>query len=317
MGKKKVTAKPKKSNKRRSKKKPNFFSICLKVIIFIFNSFFKYIIKPFYYLISFLFKKMSEPISIKIKKRVGQRIKKKKEEIQQKQEQEEKKVKVLNSKKRKSIVKFQNFKEVKNIQGNLEDFNKFLFTNQSTIGLILGARGTGKSAIGMSLLENFASKTNKTIYAMGFKQHSVPDWIKVVDSIGEINIGSVLLVDEGGIQFSSRNTMSSSNKLLSEILLIARHKDLSVIFITQNSSNLEVNIIRQADYLLLKPSSLLQKDFERKKIKDIYNSVDDQFNALRDNKGLTYLYSNHYSGFLTNKLPSFWSDKVSKGYSDK
>jgi len=212
---------------------------------------------------------------------------------------------------------FQEFRELKKKKGNLETFNNFLYDNKSTIGIILGARGTGKSAIGMSFLENFASKSEKKLYALGFKQSALPNWIKVVKSIEDIENNSVLLVDEGGIEFSSRSSMTNANKLLSDILLVARHKDLSVMFITQNSSNLEINAIRQADYLILKPSSLLQKDFERKKIKEVYESVDKDFETLKEDRGLTYLYSDKYCGFISNDLPSFWSEKVSKGYAGK
>jgi len=211
----------------------------------------------------------------------------------------------------------QDFEVIRNKKGKLDVFENFLYTNKSTIGIILGARGTGKSAIGMALLENFAVKTDKNIYAMGFKQSALPRWIEVVKEISQINNNSILLVDEGGVEFSSRDAMSNSNKLLSEILLIARHKDLSVMFITQNSSNLEINAIRQADYLILKPSSLLQKDFERKKIKDVYSKVDIDFEELKGEQGLTYFYSDKYCGFIKNNLPSFWSEKVSKGYSGK
>src|SRR3989344_862010 len=86
--------------------------------------------------------------------------------------------------------------------------------------------------------------------------------------------------------------------------------------ITHNSSNIEINTIRQSDYLILKPSSLLQKDFERKKIKEIYNEVEELFNKHKDVEGLTYIYSNEYKGFVSNPLPSFWSSRVSKSYSD-
>ena len=110
--------------------------------------------------------------------------------------------------------------------------------------------------------------------------------------------------------------MSDANKLLSEILLIARHKDLSVLFISQNSSNIDINAIRQADYLILKPSSLLQQDFERKKIKDIYQKVNAHFEELKGDIGLSYIYSDKFQGFTSNTLPSFWSNKVSKGYKD-
>jgi len=207
--------------------------------------------------------------------------------------------------------------ELKNRQGQLASFENKLLTNKSMIGLILGARGTGKSAIGMRLLENFKAQTNKNIYALGFKAATLPQWIKVIQKIEEIENNSVLLIDEGGIEFNSRNSMSDGNKLLSEILLIARHKDLSVMFITQNSSNLEVNAIRQADYLIMKPSSLLQKDFERKKIKEIYESIIPEFEELKEDPGLTYIYGGNYSGFVSNSLPSFWNEKVSKGYADK
>ena len=108
--------------------------------------------------------------------------------------------------------------------------------------------------------------------------------------------------------------MSNSNKLLSQILFIARHKDLSIIFISQNSSNIEINTIRQADYIALKPSSLLQKDFERKKIKEIYEEVEKEFEKYKEDKGLTYIYSHNYKGFVSNPLPSFWNIKVSKAY---
>ncbi|MBU0459229.1 MAG: hypothetical protein KKH52_04540 [Nanoarchaeota archaeon] len=230
----------------------------------------------------------------------------------------EKKERIIVAKKKpQGEAKYDQFKELRNKKGKLTTFTNKLHANKSTIGLILGARGTGKSAIGMRLLENFKAKTSKKIYALGFKEESLPAWINVVGKIEEIQNNSVILIDEGGIEFSSRKSMSNANNFLSELLLIARHKDLSVIFITQNSANLEINAIRQADYLVMKPSSLLQKDFERKKIKEIYSKVQSEFDELIGDKGLTYLYANNYLGFISNSLPSFWSEKVSKGYAKR
>ncbi len=238
---------------------------------------------------------------------------------------EQTKNKIKETKKKRAIEKEQpqteavkqELEEIKSIKGSISSFESWIYKKPSIIGIILGARGTGKSAIGMFLLENFKARTTKNIYALGFKQSAVPKWIKVINTIDEIENDAVLLIDEGGIEFSSRSSMSDANKLLSEILLIARHKDLTVLFITQNSSNLEINAIRQTDFLLLKPSSLLQKDFERKKIKDIYDGAHDDFEELKDTIGITYIYSDQFRGFATNTLPTFWSDKVSKGYAGK
>ena len=207
--------------------------------------------------------------------------------------------------------------EVKHKRGKLTQFEEKLLTHKSTIGLILGARGSGKSAIGMRFLENFKAKTDKNVYALGFKPESLPGWINVIYDIEDLENDSVLLIDEGGIEFSSRKSMSDANTLLSKLLLIARHKDVSVMFITQNSSNLEINAIRQADYLILKKSSLLQKDFERGKIRDIYEAVEPEFEELSGHVGLTYLYTDSYQGFVTNSLPSFWNERVSKSYAGK
>ncbi|MEM4263607.1 MAG: zonular occludens toxin domain-containing protein [Candidatus Woesearchaeota archaeon] len=217
----------------------------------------------------------------------------------------------------KITAKYVGLKEVKAISGDLKQFEHKLLHSESTIGIILGARGTGKSAIGMRLLENVHASTGRSVFAMGFNPEDLPSWINVVDSIDQISNDSFVLVDEGGITFSSRKSMSNANQLLSSLLLIARHKNISVLFITQNSSNLEVNVLRQADFLILKPSSLLQKDFERKIIKELYESVEPDFDKLEGTKGLTYIHSDSYRGFATNELPSFWSSRVSKAFKEK
>lgn len=219
--------------------------------------------------------------------------------------------------KKKISAQYDPLEEVEIKEGSIIKFENKIYRKKSTIGLILGARGTGKSAIGMRFLENFKARTDKKIYAIGFESDSLPKWIRSVQSVDEIKNNSVVLIDEGGIEFSSRKSMSSANELLSDLLMISRHRDTSVLFITQNSANLEVNAIRQSDYLVLKPSSLLQKDFERKKIRDVYTEVDSDFKRLKKVLGITYIYSDEFRGFCTNSLPSFWSDKVSKGWAHR
>ncbi len=95
---------------------------------------------------------------------------------------------------------------------------------------------------------------------------------------------------------------------------MASNKDLSVLFISQNSANLEINAIRQADYLLLKKPSLLQKDFERGKIKEIYAAVSDDFKSFPQEPGLVYVYSDKFRGFASNALPSFWTERTGKAF---
>ncbi|MFA5929987.1 MAG: zonular occludens toxin domain-containing protein [Candidatus Micrarchaeia archaeon] len=205
----------------------------------------------------------------------------------------------------------------KRLAGNLDEFEGKLLASKSTIGLVLGARGSGKSALGMRILENIAAKGGRKVCAMGFDESALPDWIRPVHGVEEVPNGAFVLIDEGGITFSSRSSQSPANKILSSLLLVARHKDLSVLFISQNSANLEINTIRQADYLLMRKPSLLQKEFERKKIGQIYDEISAQFAGLEDTgRYSTYIYSDEFRGFAANALPDFWSQKASKSFAD-
>lgn len=198
-------------------------------------------------------------------------------------------------------------KVVETEKGSIGEFERLF--ERSTIGIILGARGTGKTALGLRILENVAHA--RPCVAMGFERSSLPRWIEPVGSIDDVEDGSCVLIDEGGILFGSRSSMSEANKLLSELILISRHKDLAIVFISQNSSNLEVNVLRQADYLLLKPASLLQLDFERKIVEKVYRSAKNGFETHTGVEGLVYVYSDAFRGFARNDLPSFWDHGLS------
>jgi len=209
---------------------------------------------------------------------------------------------------------YQPFKVMHTYAGSFKEYEQFISSDKSKIGIILGARGTGKTAIGMKILENIYAKSKRKLYAMGFRAEDMPDWIEVIESVEEISNNSTILIDEGGVLFSSRNAMTKPNKLLSQLILIARHKNLNILFISQNSSNLDVNILRQADHLILKPTALLQKDFERRKIRDTYEEIKDDFKKYEKQHGATYIYSEIFRGFVANPLPSFWNTNISKSF---
>lgn len=232
---------------------------------------------------------------------------------------EEKHVKEISVEKRREMMKakYVSLEVIEKIKGGYGEWEKMILKSDSKIGIIVGARGTGKTAFGIKLLENIYAKKKRECYAMGFNADEMPSWIHVVEKTSEIPNNAFVLIDEGGILFSSRKAMTNANKLLGDLLLISRHKNLSILFIAQNSSNLDVNIIRQADYLVLKPSALLQKNFERKIIREIYERIDDKFKEHKDLKGITYLYSNQFEGFVSNELPSFWSSNISKSFKDR
>lgn len=217
-------------------------------------------------------------------------------------------------KKPKAIEPLQPFSVVKAEEGEFEDFfNKLI--RYSLIMLITGKRGSGKTSLGMTLLAVLNS-SRKKCYAVGFDKAKVPGWVKKVDSIEKVPNNAAVLVDEGAIVYSSRDSMKDSNKFLSKLMAVARHKNLSLVLIAQNSAMIDLNVLRLADVLLLKEPSLLQTEFERKPIQKMYDKIGNSFKSHKEREKLCYVWSDEFQGLLSYDLPNFWNESISKSFSN-
>lgn len=205
------------------------------------------------------------------------------------------------------------FEVVEGKKGDYELFNKKLL-NSSLILLIIGKRGSGKTAFGMKLIELFHRKTKKRLYTVGYEHAKLPFWLKKAETIEDIPNNAIALIDEGAILFFSRESMKNPNKALSKIMTIARHKNLTLILITQSSAMIDLNVLRLADTLLLKEPSLLQSKFERKAIKEMYENVQPMFKDKENSKQYTYVWDDEFEGLIKFSLPSFWNESISKSF---
>ncbi|MEA2036874.1 MAG: zonular occludens toxin domain-containing protein [Nanoarchaeota archaeon] len=222
----------------------------------------------------------------------------------------------LFKKKEEGKVKVNDYKAfdiVKDVKGDYSGFEKKLL-NHSTVMLITGRRGSGKTALGMKFLELFKEKTRKRCLAMGFSDAKLPWKIKKIADLEAAPKNSVVLIDEGAVTFSSRDSMKDSNKLLGKIMAVARHKNLSLILIVQNSAMIDLNVLRLADSLILKEPSLLQTEFERAPIKKIYSQVIPHFEELKEKQKHFYVWDDDFQGLMKYDLPNFWNDNISKSF---
>lgn len=215
-------------------------------------------------------------------------------------------------KKPRQIEPIQPFEVVKTEEGSFEAFfNKLL--KYSLIMLISGKRGSGKTSLGMCLLEVLNS-SRKRCYALGFGSAKLPRWIKKADNLEKVPNNSAVLVDEGAIVYSSRDSMKEPNKMLGKLMAIARHKNLSLILIAQNTSMIDLNVLRLTDILLLKEPSLLQTEFERPALQKRYAKITPLFKKQKEKAKCFYAWSDDFEGMLSYNLPGFWSDSISKSF---
>jgi len=199
------------------------------------------------------------------------------------------------------------------VTGNFDNFSSRLMKD-SLIVAVCGRRGSGKSTLGFRLLENIHAQTKRPCFVLGVQQDVLPAWIDSVEDLNDVKNSGVVLVDEGALSFSSRNAMSKKNKQLGELLAIARHKDLTLVLVTQNTGMLDKNVMNLCDTILLKEGSLLQAEMERPVMKKLYEKVAQHFGKLspHERRSHAYVFDADFEGLISVQLPSFWNERISK-----
>ena len=110
--------------------------------------------------------------------------------------------------------------------------------------------------------------------------------------------------------------MTAKNKALGECLAVARHNDLTLIFITQNTGMIDKNVLSLCDTIMLKEGSLLQLKMERSAVKDLYKTAQAALSQIHASarKSCFYVFDSDFEGLLKAELPSYWSIKISKSH---
>jgi hypothetical protein len=187
-----------------------------------------------------------------------------------------------------------------------------------SIVLLLGGRGTGKTALGFRLLEIFRYKLMP--YVIGLPSqcvHLLPDWIGINERLEDVPSGSISLVDEAYISNHARDWTKAESKDLCQMLNLSRQQDKTVIFIAQQGRQLNLDIASSANVIVLKNPGLLQAEFERPALRQIVSKARLAFeNKSGDRKKWSYVYSPDagFNGLVENSLPTFWSQKLSRMY---
>ena len=148
----------------------------------------------------------------------------------------------------------------------------------------------------------------------------LPEWIGSVPSIEDIPQNSLGLVDESYTLFHSRTSSSDRARTLSNLINLSRQRGITLIFISQESRQVDKNIVSSADIIIFKNPGILQLEFERKELRKIAEEAKKMFDAInnRDKNKWAYVYAprSNFIGMLENSLSSFWTPSLSKAYAN-
>jgi len=184
-----------------------------------------------------------------------------------------------------------------------------------SIIIILGGRGKGKSALGYRLLEHLRWVAN--VYVVGLPESArkvLPDYIGMAATLEDVPPNSIILVDEGYLTYHARRSMAATSVEMSQILNLSRQRNQTIIFVTQEASQIDRNVASSANVVIFKDLGILQLEFDRRQLNKIAANAKEAFATIsRDKRRYAYVYSpdSDFMGLMENSLPSFWTERLS------
>lgn len=194
-------------------------------------------------------------------------------------------------------------------EGQLKErLNEFIKTSAHYV--IIGSRGEGKTALAFKLLE--LHNNIKKCYIYKYPNPSIlPKFIKNISKIEQLPLNSVLLIDECSNDFDQYSYSKRNNRYLRDLMITARHKNQSFIFVTTTTKFINLNFMYLIDAYFLKTPAMYQREEERKIIRKSYEQITETIN-----KNEFWYMDNKL--FLKGEFikPVWFTDKLSKVYEE-
>lgn len=185
-----------------------------------------------------------------------------------------------------------------------------------SIVLILGKRGSGKSALAYRLLELFHYGPKPYVVGVpGTARPLLPDWIGMVSSLEDLPNKAIAIIDEAYLHYHARGSQAQESKAMSQIINLSRQKEQTIIFVTQEARQVDRNIASSANIIVFKDLGILQLQFERPELNQLASKAREVFSSIQGDKHKwSYVYApdTEFQGLLENELPSFWKTGLSR-----
>lgn len=190
---------------------------------------------------------------------------------------------------------------------------------EGKVVLILGKRGSGKSALGAKIAEYVMAIHRMPCYWLGLPGQArelLPHWVKIADAPEKCPVNSFILCDEAGVNYLSLLFQTSQNRFMRRLLMVARQRHMSLAFAAQSSRDVDYSIVRQADSTIFKEPGLNQPDSERPDTRPKAKKAALAFKEIPKEEKLeaAYVFDDSFEGIIKSTLPSFWTEDLSHIY---
>ena len=184
--------------------------------------------------------------------------------------------------------------------------------------LILGDVGEGKTVTACSIIDEFhQDRKSLKVYMIDRKEvvNLYPNWFRYADpKKPRLSQNSIIFLDDAHLHHYARDWFGGKSKRIDWIARERRQSGNTIIYTTQQSRVLDINLISMASCLVFKRPSKLQLNVERKEIKKMYETADAALKEEDYKINKAYVVSQNYEGIVTVKKPTWFTDKMSKAH---
>jgi len=195
-------------------------------------------------------------------------------------------------------------------------------SNEGRIILIDGSMGGGKTGFACWGVEEYHKlKPYLKYFFITKSTHppELPSWIRIINSIEEIENDSIVIIDEGAIQLGSRSSFSRENLQASELLVQLRQRGITMFVIVQNILMVDINVRRLATIRILKYGVQFGVDKRREHQRENKNLELIRNRLKPKNKGEAYMEITSEQVYLKflHPLPEWWNKETTSKYMKK
>ena len=185
------------------------------------------------------------------------------------------------------------------------------------VTVIVVPRGSGKSHLAHRLLELLRVHADPYVVGPASLRALLPKEIGVVQRLEDVPPGAAVLIDEAYLAFGARNSMTAAGRGIGELVNLSRQRGWSLIFVTQDSRQLDVNILSQADVIAIKGVNEIGREFERRELRALTDRAAAAFATIQgDRRPWTWVCSTKtgFSGLVRHEPASYWRPALSNAF---
>ena len=186
-----------------------------------------------------------------------------------------------------------------------------------SVTVVIGPRGSGKSHLAHRLLELLRVHAHPYVVGPASLRALLPNEIGVVQRLEDIPPRAAVLIDEAYLTFGARSAMTAAGRSVGALVNLSRQRSWSLIFITQDSRQLDVNILSQADVIAIQAVSEIGREYERRELRAFTDRAAAAFATVQgDPRPWTWVYSTKtgFSGLVRHEPASYWRPALSNAF---